>query len=228
MPLASSDNAQETAVATTGVCQAKDCKDWSFVCRVLPSGWVIHLVPQIYNVRLVLENPLDNECGCYTDGWCYDRSREFDARLAAATWDGQGDPPGLWKKHIRTGRQGPRARRRGGRVKCKTCDQPTFEELCVYCSGSRVRPASRIMSYEEWRSRVAKAGIAAEKFVATSKIFTAGPGEAALGLMLSALYLVHQNKELPSFEWYAEQVSKLGRSLSATPGEPAAADFENN
>jgi hypothetical protein len=70
---------------------------------------VIHLVPQIYNVRLVVESPADNETGCYTDGWCFDRNRILDALIAAATWDGAGDPPGAWKKHVTTGRRGPGA-----------------------------------------------------------------------------------------------------------------------
>jgi hypothetical protein len=86
------------------------CRDWSLYCRVLPNGWVIHVVPMGFNVRLVIESPLDNETGCYTDGWCFDRLRTIEAILAAEAWDGHRDPPGPWKKHVTTGRMGPGAK----------------------------------------------------------------------------------------------------------------------
>ena len=91
-------------------CRAPEgCNTRALFCRVLPDGRVIHLVPMLFNVRVCIESPIDNEVGCYTDGWCFDRDRLADAFVAAATWDGAGDPPGNWKKHVTTGRPGPGA-----------------------------------------------------------------------------------------------------------------------
>jgi len=83
------------------------CKEWSLCCRKLPDGRVIHLVPMLFNVRLTIATPIDNEIGCYTDGWCYARGEVGLAILAALTWDGIGDPEGPWIKQVSTGRQGP-------------------------------------------------------------------------------------------------------------------------
>jgi hypothetical protein len=96
--------------APAAVCRSPDCKEGSFLaCRVLDDGWVIHLVPMMFNVRIVIEHPRDNATGCYTDGWCYDRARVNEALVAMALWDGRGDPPGPWKKHVTSGRRGPGA-----------------------------------------------------------------------------------------------------------------------
>lgn len=90
------------------VCKAvPSCRDWSLACRTLPNGWVLDLVPMVYNYRLVIESPADNAAGCYTDGWCFGRERIGEALFALAIWDGKGDPPGPWIKHTRTGRYGP-------------------------------------------------------------------------------------------------------------------------
>jgi hypothetical protein len=41
----------------------------------------------------------------YDDGWCYaDPQQAIDA---AATWDGEGDPPVGWHRQISTGRRRP-------------------------------------------------------------------------------------------------------------------------
>lgn len=83
------------------------CRQWSLCCRTLSDGCVIHLVPMLYSVRLTIGTPLDNDLGCLTDGWDYAKTEGIAAMLAAATWSGQGDPPGPWIKQLSTGRQGP-------------------------------------------------------------------------------------------------------------------------
>lgn len=99
------------AAAPELICRAPDpCKGWAVYCRVLTDGRVIHLVPMLINVRLCIGTPQDNRFGSFTDGWCFDRVRFVDALIAASTWDGDGDPPGNWKKNVTTGRHGPGAR----------------------------------------------------------------------------------------------------------------------
>jgi hypothetical protein len=85
------------------------CSDFSLGCRRLPDGRFLHLIPMIFNVRLVIESPEANRLGTYDDGWCFDRAKTREAIIALATWDGAGDPPGPWKKHIGSGRRGPGA-----------------------------------------------------------------------------------------------------------------------
>jgi hypothetical protein len=58
-------------------------------------GWLIQIVPMIYNDRLVL-TPEDNQSG-YDFGWCYPKNGA--AELAARVWDPrtQGEPAGFIK-----------------------------------------------------------------------------------------------------------------------------------
>lgn len=71
--------------------------------RDLPDGRVIAVCPLIYTFRLVV--------GCdewgYADAWCYPKKDLATAILAAAFWDGVGDPPDGWVRHIGSGRRRP-------------------------------------------------------------------------------------------------------------------------
>lgn len=91
-------------------CPAPDCHTEEWPCRLLPNGMRLHLMPMIVNLRLTIANQLDAPMG-WTDAWCYDRRRPQSAMIAFLAWDGEGDPPGPWKKHVTTGRRGPGADR---------------------------------------------------------------------------------------------------------------------
>jgi hypothetical protein len=71
--------------------------------RALPSGKAITLYPLIMGtVRIVIG---DQDAGDYDDAWCY--SVPAAGLLAAGCWDGEGDPPEGWFRHIRTARRRP-------------------------------------------------------------------------------------------------------------------------
>jgi len=95
---------------STPTCNSPEpCDIWAIGCRKLPDGRIAHLVPMIFNVRLIVATERANGSGCIDDGWCYDKTVAGEAVLALATWDGVGDPPGPWKKHVTSGRRGPGA-----------------------------------------------------------------------------------------------------------------------
>lgn len=59
-------------------------------CRLLPTGEVIGTHPMIYTTGLFVGLDMSG----YRYRYCYEH--RADAELAAATWDGAGDPPGPW------------------------------------------------------------------------------------------------------------------------------------
>jgi hypothetical protein len=91
---------------------------------------------------------------------------------------------------------------------CEQCGEPTFEQLCSYCTGERVRPANRTMTFEQWQERVQEAAKEAWGLV-DGFPQRLSPGQAALALMLAAKQLTARYPELPSFEWYARQVAQI-------------------
>lgn len=101
----------------SATCPSRTCRDHKWPCRELTAGpragWRVHLIPMIYTVRLSVSAPKDGRDDCATEGWCYDVARStIDAVVAFCTWDGEGDPCGMWIKHTTTGRQGPGSTRR--------------------------------------------------------------------------------------------------------------------
>jgi hypothetical protein len=87
-------------------CKSVGCRKEDWPCRLLPSGWRMHLRKMIFTVRLGISHPHDEAIGD-TDGWDYVRRDTVEAMIAFLAWDGEGDPPGPWIKNINTGRQGP-------------------------------------------------------------------------------------------------------------------------
>ena len=75
-------------------------RDGSLVSRLLDDGRELTVYPQIFTTRLCIGDP---ELNVYDDAWCY--HHPFDALVAAAEWDGEGDPPGPWHRHIGSGRR---------------------------------------------------------------------------------------------------------------------------
>lgn len=119
-------------------CQAEACAEAGWPCRRLPDGRFLHVIPMIFNVRLVVETPMSNRTGQYDDGWCYSKAHAFLALAALNTWDGGGDPPGPWIKRISDGAQGPGALgvclRCGGRM---VADGPlTMDAYCASGCGA--------------------------------------------------------------------------------------------
>lgn len=76
--------------------------DWyagSIAHRDLDDGRVIVLYEMIFNVRVCVG---PQNVGWYDRGFCYDKTKRMDALIALATWDGNGTPPGEWKKEVGT------------------------------------------------------------------------------------------------------------------------------
>lgn len=69
----------------------------------LPDGRVVAVCPLIYTYRLIV----DCDDSGYADGYCYPRGSLALVLLAAATWDGQGDPPDGWIRHMGSHRRRP-------------------------------------------------------------------------------------------------------------------------
>ena len=69
--------------------------------RELPDGRELVVYPMLFNDRIVVGLP---DAPTYDDGWCMVKGTAVDV---AATWDGEGDPPGPWIKHLGSGRIGP-------------------------------------------------------------------------------------------------------------------------
>lgn len=69
--------------------------------RQLPDGRIITVLAMIFNYRIAIGEGWE-----YSDGWCYPRDLGKAFVLAAAqAWDGEGDPPDGWIKHLGSGRR---------------------------------------------------------------------------------------------------------------------------
>jgi hypothetical protein len=71
--------------------------------RVLPSGVVIGVMPQLYTTGLFVGL---NEFS-WKRRYCYEH--QVEAVIAFVSWDGEGDPPGPWIKEKPSNRLGPGA-----------------------------------------------------------------------------------------------------------------------
>lgn len=73
--------------------------------RVLDDGRQIDLCPMTFGkVRLCIGEAPCSEHG-YEDGWCYEDP--IGGLEAAESWDGEGDPPVGWHRHLGSGRRRP-------------------------------------------------------------------------------------------------------------------------
>ena len=70
---------------------------------VMPDGTLCGLMPQLFTVGLFVGL---TDTG-YARRYCYEHHQ--DALDALMTWNGQGDPPGLWIKEKPSDRLGPGA-----------------------------------------------------------------------------------------------------------------------
>ena len=68
--------------------------------RVLPDGRELAAIRQIYNARLTI-GPAGEQF--IDDFYCYEDMG--DVISAVRSWDGEGDPPGRWHRHGRSGRR---------------------------------------------------------------------------------------------------------------------------
>lgn len=69
----------------------------------LPDGrrvWVRMML--LGNYRVIIGDP---EALYYDDSWCFREVSEAVMAATARDWDGTGDPPGRWHRHISTGRR---------------------------------------------------------------------------------------------------------------------------
>lgn len=99
-------------------------------------------------------------------------------------------------------------------MKCTTCNEVTISgEICVYCRGERARQPTQVMSGEQWARRLAKGSQDAISLLRVARARGFGPGETVLALMMAALSIIEEIPELPSFDWYAEHLSKLPRAV---------------
>lgn len=74
--------------------------------RTLPDGRQISVLLMIFTFRICIGDPE----GDYEDGWCYPHDLGMREVLEIAdSWNGIGDPPDGWVKHLGSGR-----RRRNG------------------------------------------------------------------------------------------------------------------
>lgn len=71
----------------------------AFAHRDLPDGRVLVLYEMIFNYRLCIGAQGDEG---YDRAWCYDKTNLPHALAALVTWDGNGTPPGDWKKEVGT------------------------------------------------------------------------------------------------------------------------------
>jgi hypothetical protein len=70
--------------------------------RELGDGRELTVRPMIFTTRLSI-GPAGEEY--LDDGWCYEDPQA--AVEAAKTWDGEGDPPVGWHRHVTSGRRRP-------------------------------------------------------------------------------------------------------------------------
>jgi hypothetical protein len=69
----------------------------------LPDGRAIAVYPLLMGtVRVVIGGIGD---GGFDDAWCY--AVPMAGRAAASAWDGKGDPPTGWFRHVQSGRRRP-------------------------------------------------------------------------------------------------------------------------
>lgn len=77
-----------------------DAHTGAVAMRDLDDGRRLWLIPMIFTYRLVIGDP---EADGYDDAWCYGLLPE--AAVGMATWDGEGDPPGRWIRHVGSARR---------------------------------------------------------------------------------------------------------------------------
>jgi hypothetical protein len=80
-----------------------DLAEGSLYWRELEDGRAVSVWRMMFNLRICI-GPSD--LPCFDDGWCYARELGAAHVIALATaWDGSGDPPAGWHKHVTTGRR---------------------------------------------------------------------------------------------------------------------------
>lgn len=80
-----------------------DFYEGSLAVRELEDGRMLVVYPLVMGtVRLCIGPP---NIGTYDDAWCYQTPAE--GLIAMAQWDGEGDPPVGWFRHIGSGRRRP-------------------------------------------------------------------------------------------------------------------------
>jgi hypothetical protein len=72
------------------------------LARPLGNGEWLAVAPQLYTTGLFVVPDRDH----YRTRYCYERS--FEAVHAFLTWDGEGDPPGMWVKQKPEDRLNPK------------------------------------------------------------------------------------------------------------------------
>lgn len=77
-----------------------ECKG-ALAYRALDDGQCLALYPLVTGTVRICLGPTGEQV--YDDAWCY--QRPIDGILATVDWDGKGDPPGPWFRHIGTGRR---------------------------------------------------------------------------------------------------------------------------
>jgi hypothetical protein len=71
------------------------------------------------------------------------------------------------------------------------------------------KPTHTVLTWEEWRARVAAASETAKELTAIVENMTTGPGQSVLALMIAARALCMAYPPLPPFEWYFRRVADL-------------------
>jgi len=79
---------------------APDPDRWWWYRRALPHGRVVHLRPASSNARLSIS--IEGTMG-FEGSWCY--ADHGDGWRAALGWNGEGDPPDGWHRHLETARR---------------------------------------------------------------------------------------------------------------------------
>ncbi len=80
-----------------------DEREGSVYHRVLDDGRDLTVYPMIVGQGRLCIGPADS--GYYDDAWCYPTAQL--AIEAAHVWDGEGDAPMGWHRHINSGRRRP-------------------------------------------------------------------------------------------------------------------------
>lgn len=70
--------------------------------RDLPDGRIIVVYPMLYTYRVCI-GPQDSP---FIDS-SWDYPSQLEATIAAEEWDGEGDPPIGWHRHVNSGRRRP-------------------------------------------------------------------------------------------------------------------------
>ena len=74
----------------------------AIAAKFLDDGRAIVVYQMIFTARVCI-GPDDSQT--YDDAWCYDNVAQ--ACEAVLEWDGNGDPPDGWHRHIGSGRRRP-------------------------------------------------------------------------------------------------------------------------